>query len=140
MKALILSLLLCVSTFSFGQKIETTYQVQSGTYNKYSKKWDWNDALDREIEIKLDKSVVYIYNNANTILYTYEDLGEKNDYDKDGDKYKTHTWRAYDDKNRKCLFMMTWYVDIKLIVYSVIYSDTGFRFYIRNNELSNFEL
>jgi len=132
MKALILSLLLCVSTFSFGQKIETTYQVQSGTYNKYSKKWDWNDALDREIEIKLDKSVVYIYNNANTILYTYEDLGEKNDYDKDGDKYKTHTWRAYDDKNRKCLFMMTWYVDIN--------SDTGFRFYIRNNELSNFEL
>lgn len=140
MKNTILALLLFVSTSVFGQKIETTYQVQYGTYNKYSKQWSWNDALDREIEIKLDKSIVYIYNNANTILYTYEDLGEKNDYDKDGDKYKSHTWRAYDDKNRKCLFMMTWYVDIKLIVYSVIYSDTGFRFYIRNNELSNFEL
>ena len=140
MKNTILALLLFVSTSVFSQKIETTYQVQYGTYNKYSKQWSWNDALDREIEIKLDKSIVYIYNNANTILYTYEDMGEKNDYDKDGDKYKTHTWRAYDDKNRKCLFMMTWYVDIKLIVYSVIYSDTGFRFYIKTNELSNFEL
>lgn len=138
MKTLILSLLLFISTFSFAQKYETTYQVQSGTYNKYSKQWTWNEALDREIEIKLDKSVVYIYNNANTILNTYEDLGEKNDYDKDGDKYKSHTWRAYDDKNRKCLFMMTWYEDIGLIVYSVIYSDTGFRFYIRNNKLSDF--
>lgn len=138
MKTLILSLLLFISTFSFAQKYETTYQVQSGTYNKYSKQWTWNEALDREIEIKLDKSVVYIYNNANTILNTYEDLGEKNDYDKDGDKYKSHTWRAYDDKNRKCLFMMTWYQDIGLIVYSVIYSDTGFRFYIKNNKLSEF--
>ena len=138
MKTLILSLLLFISTFSFAQKYETTYQVQSGTYNKYSKQWTWNEALDREIEIKLDKSVVYIYNNANTILNTYEDLGEKNDYDKDGDKYKSHTWRAYDDKNRKCLFMMTWYEDIGLIVYSVIYSDTGFRFYIKNNKLSEF--
>ena len=138
MKTLILSLLLFISTFSFAQKYETTYQVQSGTYNKYSKQWTWNEALDREIEIKLDKSVVYIYNNANTILNTYEDLGEKNDYDKDGDKYKSHTWRAYDDKNRKCLFMMTWYEDIGLIVYSVIYSDTGFRFYIKNNKLSDF--
>lgn len=138
MKTLILSLLLFISTFSFAQKYETTYQVQSGTYNKYSKQWTWNEALDREIEIKLDKSVVYIYNNANTILNTYEDLGEKNDYDKDGDKYKSHTWRAYDDKNRKCLFMMTWYENIGLIVYSVIYSDTGFRFYIKNNKLSDF--
>jgi len=138
MKTLILSLLLFISTFSFAQKYETTYQVQAGTYNKYSKQWTWNEALDREIEIKLDKSVVYIYNNANTILNTYEDLGEKNDYDKDGDKYKSHTWRAYDDKNRKCLFMMTWYEDIGLIVYSVIYSDTGFRFYIKNNKLSDF--
>lgn len=138
MKTLILSLLLFISTFSFAQKYETTYQVQSGTYNKYSKQWTWNEALDREIEIKLDKSVVYIYNNANTILNTYEDLGEKYDYDKDGDKYKSHTWRAYDDKNRKCLFMMTWYENIGLIVYSVIYSDTGFRFYIKNNKLSDF--
>ena len=34
--------------------------------------------------------------------------------------------------------MMTWYEDIGLIVYSVIYSDTGFRFYIKNNKLSDF--
>lgn len=138
MKTTILALLLFVSTFSFSQKYETTYQVQSGTYNKYSKEWNWAGALDREIEIKLDKSVVYIYNNANTILYTYEDLGEKTDYDKDGDKYKMHTWRAYDDKNRKCLFIMTFYENISLIVYSVIYNDTGFRFYIKSNKLSDF--
>lgn len=135
----ILSLLLFVSTLSFAQRNETSYQVQSGKYNSYTKKWTWNEVADQEVSIKLDGSVIYIYNNANTVLATYEDMGEKSGYDGDGDKYKTHTWRAIDNKNRKCLFMMTWYTDIPIIVYSVIYNDTGFRFYIRNNNLSNFD-
>jgi hypothetical protein len=138
MKNIILTLLLFVSTIAYSQKYETVYQVQSGKYNSYSKLWTWSEPLDRELTITLDGSVVSISNNANTVLKMYEDLGEKHDFDKDGDEYKSHTWRATDEKYRKCLFMMTFYQNLPIIVYSVIYNDYGFRFYIKNNKLSNF--
>jgi hypothetical protein len=134
----LLFLLLFVSNFAFAQDFEYTYKVQAGTWNKYQEKWDWDPVKDQEIKIKLDGSKVYIYNNANTVITTYEDLGEKSGYDDDNDAYKTHSWLAVDDKRRKCRFVMTWYSDIPLIVYTVIYNDIGFRFYIRNNKLSNF--
>jgi hypothetical protein len=138
MKTIILCFLLFVSSLLFGQKFDYAYQVQAGYKNGNVWSWDNSKKLDEDITIKLDKSVVTIYNTANTILTTYEDLGEENGYDKDGDKYKTHKWKAIDDKNRTCLFIMTWYNDIKLVVYSVFYNDVAFRFYIRTNSLSNF--
>jgi hypothetical protein len=65
-------------------------------------------------------------------------LGEKSGYDGDNDAYKTHSWLAVDEKNRKCKFVMTWYTNISLTVYTVIYNDIGFRFYMKTNNLSNF--
>jgi hypothetical protein len=134
----ILFLLLFVSNFAFGQKLEYTYQVQAGAWNKYQQKWDWEPVKDEELTIKLDGQKVIIYNNANTVITTYEDLGEKSGYDSDNDAYKTHSWLAVDDKNRKCKFVMTWYTNISLTVYTIIYNDIGFRFYMKTNNLSNF--
>jgi hypothetical protein len=137
MKKLLL-LLLFASNFAFGQKIEYTYQVQAGLWSKSQQKWDWDDVKDEEIMIKLDDKKVIIYNNSNTVITTYQDLGETRGYDNDNDAYKTHSWLAMDDKNRKCRFVMTWYTDLPIIVYTVMYNDVGFRFYMRNNKLSNF--
>ena len=139
MKTKLLALFLLISTFAFSQKYFTSYQVQSGRYNKYTKEWSWSESQDQEIDIKLNGSTIYIYNKTNTVIYTYENFDEKTDYDKDGDRFKMNTWRAYDDKQRKCLFIMIHYTDIPLIIYSVVYGDTGFRFYIKKNQLSNFK-
>lgn len=139
MKRLLLIVALFVSTISFAQpKTDYSYQVQSGRYNTTYKRWDWSVAEEREIAIKLDGTRVIIENNANTILDTYEDLGEDNGKDDEGDRYKVHRWKAYDNKSRKCIFTMLWYDDVPLVVYSVVYNDVAFRFYIRNNKLSNF--
>ena len=137
MKKFLLIVALLVSTISFAQpKVDYSYSVQSGRYNNTLKKWDWSVAEEREIAIKLNGAI--IENNANTVLDTYEDLGEDVGIDEDGDKYKFHKWKAYDNKNRKCVFIMVWYDDVPLIVYSVVYNDVAFRFYIKNNKLSNF--
>lgn len=138
MKRLIVLIFMFVSICSFAQKIEYCYQVQSGKYDKYSQKWTWSESMKRDIMIKLEGSIIYIYNNANTIITTYDDLGEKYDFDKDGDGFKSHTWKAYDDKSRKCIFAMTWYTELPIVVYSIIYGDMGFRFYMNNDKLSNF--
>lgn len=138
MKNIILPLLLFVSSIAHSQKYESVYQVQSGKYNSYSKEWTWSELQESELIITLNGTTVLINNNANTVITTYEDLGEERKTDKDGDKLRTHSWRAVDNKSRKCLFLMTFYDDLPLVVYSVIYNDTGFRFYIKSNKLSNF--
>lgn len=140
MKNLLVAMFLLISSFAFSQRNETTYQVQAGIFNQYSQKWAWNEAANEQIDIKLEGSTIYIYNKNNTVITTYEDLGEKRGYDEDNDAYKTHTWLAYDNKNRKCKFMMTWYESetLPIIIYSVIYNDVAFRFYIRRSKLSNF--
>jgi len=140
MKNTLLALLLLISSFAFSQRNETTYQVQAGIFSQYAQKWNWNEALNEQIDIKLEGSSIYIYNKNNTVITTYEDLGEKRGYDDDNDAYKTHTWLAYDNKNRKCKFMMTWYEsdDLPIMIYSVIYNDVAFRYYIRRTKLSNF--
>lgn len=136
MKTILIAIAFLISPILYGQSFDYAYQVQAGY--KVGSKWEWDEAKSEEIKIKLEGRVVTIYNNANTVLDTYEDLGEENGTDKDGDSYKNHKWKAIDNQNRKCLFAMTWYKNISLTVYSVYYNDVAFRFYIRNNKLSNF--
>jgi hypothetical protein len=134
----LLFLLLFVSNLAFAQKTEYAYKAQSGTYDKSEQKWIWDELQESEMSIKLDGAKVYLENKSNTVLTTYEKITTKSGVDDDGDSYKLHTWYAYDDKNRKCKFSMLYYDNIPLVVYSVFYNDVAFRFYIRNNKLSNF--
>jgi hypothetical protein len=138
MKTMFIAIFLFVSNCLFAQSYSEAFRVQLGTYDKLKSKWEWGKAEDRNIEFKLDGVKVYIYNNANTILTTYEDLGEESKYDEDGDPYKIHKWRATDDQLRKCIFYMVYYKELPIIIYTVMYNDIAFRFYIRNNKLSNF--
>jgi hypothetical protein len=136
MKTILIAIALLLSPILYGQNYYNAYQVQAAY--KVDNKWTWEDSKEADIEIKLEGSIVRIYNKSNTVINTYEDLGEENGTDKDGDSYKNHKWRAVDDKERKCLFVMTWYKNIPLTIYSVYYNDVAFRFYVKNNKLSNF--
>jgi len=135
-KLLLITALFFLSLISYAQIYVKATHLQPGIYNEKTKKWDWGvtQPVDN-IDITLKGNNVYIDNKAQTHITSYEDMGSKTSYDEDGDKYTLHTWKAVDEKQRKCLFLMTTYAELKLEIYSIIYSDMGFRYYISTNNL-----
>jgi uncharacterized protein YxeA len=132
-KISILLLALVVTITSFAQTFDRAYKLQVGRFNKYNETWKWDEPMDVDLLFTLEKSYLKIHDEYGTRLWTYEDLGEKIDYDKDGDKFIKHTWRAYDEKNRKCNFVMLFYYNISLQVYTIQYNDMAFRYYIKKD-------
>jgi hypothetical protein len=135
-KLLLIIAVFFISLTPYAQQYVRATHLQPGIYNEKTKKWDWGvtQPVDN-IDITLKGNNVYIDNKAQTHITSYEDMGSKTSYDEDGDKYTLHTWKAVDEKQRKCLFLMTTYIDLKLEIYSIIYSDMGFRYYISTNNL-----
>ncbi len=129
-KKLALLLLATLAFASSWAQFDRAYAMQVGKYNEYSKKWTWDDMKDISLRFTMDGNFLKINDEAGTKLWTYEDQGEKTGVDGDGDRYKRHTWKAFDEKNRKCIFMMTWYEQPRLVYYSIFYSDFAFRYYI----------
>lgn len=125
-----LAIALLIAITSFSQQFEKVYQLQVGKYNQYSKTWDWQKAESVDLRFNMEGNFVRINDEYGTRIWTYEDLGETGGYDTDGDRYKKHTWKAYDEKNRRCNFVMLWYTTIRLVVYTISYSDIAFRYYI----------
>ena len=127
---------MAAATTSTAQSSYRVYSMQFGKYSEYAKKWSWDDPVDVSLRATLDGNLVRINDEAGTKIWTYEDLGQKSGVDADGDSYRRHNWRGYDEKNRKCLFTITWYVQPRLTYYTIIYSDFAFRYYInRETEL-----
>lgn len=135
-KLLLFIALLFISLTPFAQQYVKATHLQPGIYNEKTKQFEWGQTQPVDnIDITLKGNNIYFDNKAQTHITTYEDMGSKTAYDEDGDKYTRHTWRAVDEKQRKCLFIMTNYPDLKIEAYSIIYSDMGFRFYIATNSL-----
>lgn len=127
---------LCLNTFA--QKTYRVTNLQGGVYNEYTKKWNWGKTESVDLTFLLKSNNIYINDQAETRLTTYEFLGEKTDYDEDGDKYTVNSWRAVDERNRKCLFVMYFYTELNFNLFCIIYSDFGFRYYIQKNALDKF--
>lgn len=130
LKLLVLALTAWGLGHTQAQNLDHAYALQAGKYDKYAKKWTWSKAEDVDLRFTFDGNYIKILDEYKTRIYTYEDQGETTGYDDDGDRYTKHVWKALDEKNRKCMFVMIWYKEIKLVTYSVIYSDYAFRYYI----------
>lgn len=129
-KLLVLALLAWGLGQMQAQELDRAYSIQTGKYDKYLKKWNWTKAEDVNLRFTFDGNYIKINDDYGTRIYTYEDLGETFEYDGDGDRFGKHVWKALDEKNRKCMFVMIWYKTIKLVTYTVMYSDVAFRYYI----------
>lgn len=132
MKKLSLLLLgVIISITSFGQ-LDRAYMLQVATYNEVENTWIWNRGQEVNLRFTIENNFIKIHDEYGTRIWTYEDLGQTNHYDDDGDPYSKHVWNAYDEKNRKCKFIMLWYTTsrIRLVTYSIQYSDMVFRYYI----------
>lgn len=118
---------------SFGQPTKA-YMLQMAKYNKTMGGWKWNEPDNVDLTITIENNYVKIHDEYGTKLWTYEDLGEKKAIDDDGDAYTKHVWNAYDEKNKKCRFTMLYYTSgVKLVTYTIQYSDVAFRYYITHN-------
>ena len=129
---LLLALLLTLSSFA---QLDRAYMMQVAKYNEIKKEWVWGTAQDINLRFTMETNFIKINDNYGTKLWTYEDLGQSDHYDDDGDPYSKHSWLAYDEKNRKCKFMMLWYTTprVRIVTYTIQYSDIAFRYYISNN-------
>ena len=108
--------------------------LQVARYNKTIGTWKWDDPDNVNLPITIENNYVKIHDEYGTKLWTYEDLGEKKAIDDDGDAYTKHVWNAYDEKNKKCRFTMLYYTSgVKLVTYTIQYTDIAFRYYITHN-------
>lgn len=132
-KALTLLLATLFTLSSFAQ-LDKAYMIQVARYNKYVGTWKWDEPENVNLRFTIETNYIKIHDEYGTKLWTYEDLGTKSAYDDDGDAYSKHVWNAYDEKNRKCRFTMLWYTNrVKLVTYTIQYSDIAFRYYISTN-------
>lgn len=135
MKKAFLSLLIALASMtSLAQKYDRAYKVQVGKYDEYNRKWNWSEATDVDLVFTFEGNLVKIDDRNGTKIWTYKDEGEEGAYDDDGDRYTKHTWRAYDENNKKCIFVMVWYKSISLVTYMVFYNDYAFRYYISTSK------
>lgn len=134
MKKALTFLVATLITLSAFTQPTKAYMLQVARYNKTIGTWKWDDPDNVNLPITIENNYVKIHDEYGTKLWTYEDLGEKKAIDDDGDAYTKHVWNAYDEKNKKCRFTMLYYTSgVKLVTYTIQYSDIAFRYYITHN-------
>lgn len=130
MKKILVFALLLVSTVSFSQTQWGTYRNQIGNWDTYSKKWVYGEMNYSDITITFGKTYVSMDNIAKSYYRITEDNGESTGYTSDYTPYKSHSWDALDNKNRRCILSMTKYEgDDFDLVFNVMYDDMVFKYY-----------
>ena len=110
------------------------HHIESGKWDTYSKKWVFKEPLEVNLEFTLNKTNVYINDQAETSLTIIQDEGEK----VGTDNYTTHSWSCTDEKYRRCTFMMSHQPSTGKQVYIIMYNDVIFRYYISSNSNDNY--
>ena len=132
MKKLLFVLLGLFITLSSYAQLDRAYMLQVAKYNQSTDSWVWGAGQEVDLRFTMENNFIKIHDEYGTKLWTYEDLGQTNHHDDDGDPYSKYVWNAYDEKNRKCRFTMLWYTTprVKIVTYTIQYSDIAFRYYI----------
>lgn len=129
MKKLFIIAFLMVSFSAFSQSRYEVFNLETGFWS--GKKWDWQTPVPISLTITLSGSNIYISDNADTHIVTYNYEGETQGVDADGDSYTSSKWDAYDEKGKKCVFVMQFYKQLNYNIYYIMYSDVCFRYYVR---------
>ena len=139
MKKLIIALTFIVATTTaFAQTKLYAYALEHGSWNSYSKKWEFNELQKVNLIISVFTNAVTINDAAQTSLTIETFEGEKNDKTYEGEPYTSNAWACFDEKNRRCTFSMIKYHTTKDLLVTVRYNNYSFRYYIRSNDVDNF--
>ena len=114
----------------------SVFKSQMGRWNTYLKDWIWDSPTYSTLTITIYSNTILVDDKAHSVYTIFKDEGETSGYNKNGNRYKEHSWKCYDEVNRTVLFSIIIYDDVN--VCSVMYNDLCYRYYIRKAELSNF--
>ena len=101
-----------------------------GRWSEYSQKWTYDKGESVSIDIIVNKSVIYITDQAKSNYEIISDEGDYNDKAYDGTPFRSHTWKCLDEKNRKVLFKISKYENNPNTIFTVQYDDVLFRYYV----------
>lgn len=135
-KTIILLTLLFCSLLTFSQSTNwVSYRNELGTWNIYSKSWDWGEMNKAYIPVYFGKTYISLENKLQSYFLILEDKGKRYDYT---DKYPRakmtlHDWLAKDKDGKICVLTMTSVesADYDPIILSIMYDDIAFRFYCK---------
>lgn len=134
-KIIILITLVVLSSSAFSQTYSNVYMMETGTWNTYSETWRWDDVKNVDLTFTLSKTYVKINDRAHTYLSIVEVDKEVDDND-----VKSTSWICRDENNRRCIFTIMGFKEKKMIVYSIMYNDMAFRYYIKTgSRIDNFQ-
>jgi hypothetical protein len=138
MKKLIILAVICLTTtISFAQVKLYAYLLETGTWNRYTDKWEYSRLVNTSLEVTVNKTYISVNDQAGTFLSIDSYEGETIGKTSDGVKYKAVRWNCTDELRRNCLFSMVEYEDDTYLL-TVMYNNLSYRYYIRANKLSNF--
>jgi len=126
-KLLLLAVFSLLTFSGFAQSYDKTSMIETGYWN--GENWDWRNPKEIDLKITLYKGKVYIEDAANTTISIYGESKSTRGYNDDGDPYTSMIWDAFDEKDRKCKFMMSIFESKALIMYVVMYDKIAFRYY-----------
>lgn len=138
-RILIFTVLLFITTGLLSQTQWRTYRNQIGEWNTYTQKWVYGEMNYSDIVITFNKNSISMDNRSQSNYRIYKDDGEDTGYTQDGTRYNSHSWRAYDKSDRKCILSMIKYESPEYeLAFTVMYDDVVFRYYYSNSKTDKF--
>jgi hypothetical protein len=138
-RILIFTLLLFITNGLLSQTQWRTYRNQIGEWNTYTEKWVYGEMNYSDITITFNKNSISMDNRSQSYYKIYKDDGEDTGYTQDGTRYNSHSWRAYDKSDRKCILTMIKYESPEYdLAFTVMYDDVVFRYYYSNSKTDKF--
>jgi len=125
MKKLITLFLFLYAGVVMGQSDGLIYMVASGPWNTYTQKYDLT-YRDVNISFRLEKSVIYISDGANSVYITENSVLEQDD-----SRAFIVSWDARDERSRRCRIFMGQNHSTGDKSLIVSYSDYMFQYFYR---------
>ena len=136
MKNIIFLFCLMFSGFAYSQSnVYDVYKTQTANWDEYKKEWQYDNSIYTKIQITVNGKNIYFTDKANSRYTVYDDDGESNGKTNSGIPYKSHTWKCYDESNRKVYFKITIYDNSTDLVITVMYDNILFRYYVSRSYL-----
>mgnify|MGYP006272123663 CR=1 FL=1 len=137
MKTTIAILFTMLSIVCNAQTKYHVYMIQIGRWSEYSKDWNYDKGQSVSMDIITSGSNIYVTDAVRSVYEIISDKGDYNSKTQDGVSFRSHSWSCLDEKNRKVIFKIAKYENDSDTIFTVMYDDILFRYYVapKNNEL-----
>lgn len=128
MKKFLLAIIMSIVTlFATAQKPQSYYAstLSIGTFNDYSKVYDWKDYNVDPIKIYIRDNVILVFDEARSSYKTSALVDRITNTDR-----TTFTWRAKDEQDRNCYIMIIIFDNGEKTL-SILYNDKGYIYILK---------